>query len=232
MDTLSILRTSKTISAEASRILYARSSFKFDPADCEAHSLGAGPPLDVYKRIRNLRIIIDYASEFMSDVGKNVHDLRSHVLCILAEVGPVVDSQAIALVRFREKVLYAFFLNLSEPNQALKTFTLCLKITSNDSLARLLDNSIEDPLVATDFVRTLTLLVHLRKVVIELNGKFVLPDSKHSGAFLESQLFQRLSNFLGPCIEEIFAQDIKRETSFFKRFAFFPAAFWLSEEEY
>lgn len=185
----------------------------------------------VYRRIRNLKIIVDYASDFMSDVGKNVHDLRCHVLCILAEVGPIVDSQAIALVRFREKVLYAFFLNLSESDQALKTFTLCLKITNPDSLARLLDNSIEDPLVATDFVRTLILLVHLRKVMIELTGTSGSPHSEHSDAFLTSELFQRLSNFLGPCTEEKSARDTKNEESFFKRFAFFPAEFWLSGEE-
>ena len=204
IDTLSILCKSKTIFAEASANLYARSTFTFNPAECEAGLLSRRPQLINYKRIRNLQIMIDYQSPYMSTVISLVHDSNCHVLCELAEsdLFQGYPMNPTALVEFRESIVYAFFLNLPEVEQEVKTFTLCLEMEEDESLALLIDNEAKDPLVATGFVRTLTMLVDLRKVIIEFYGKVVSPTSKHRDEIQACNLFQRLSERLGPCIEE------------------------------
>lgn len=175
--------------------------------------------------------MINYASDFMSGVGEDVKELGCHVLCSLAELDlhPEGYMEATSLVEFREAIVYAFFLNLPMSDQALKTFTLCLRITSLDSLVRLMDNSMEDPLVATGLVRTLTMLVGLRKVVVEINGTLGNPNDKCPDALSTSKLFQRLSIRLGPCKEEKSIHSTKKGQTFFRRLAYFPAAHWRSE---
>ena len=175
--------------------------------------------------------MINYASDFMSRVGEDVRDLGCHILCGLPELDlyPEGYMEATSLVEFREAIVYSFFLNLPMSDQALKTLTLCLRIKNLDSLVRLMDNSMEDPLVATGLVRTLTMLVGLRKVVVEINGTLENPNDKCSNAISTSKLFQRLSIRLGPCIEEKPAHNRKKGQTFFRRLAYFPAAHWRSE---
>ena len=176
-------------------------------------------------------IMIDNQTTYMSAAIMQVRNSDGHVLCELAEFdygqGGYLD--AAALVQFRETVVYAFFLNLPETEQEVKTFTLCLEMENYDSLTLLIDNSMEDPLVATGFARTLTMLVDLRKVVFEFNGAFMSPHGEHPDRTQGCALFQRMFERLGPCVEEKSQHDMGEERTFSKRFAFFPQAYWRSE---
>ena len=167
----------------------------------------------------------------MREVEYTSKEEDGHILCGLAEGDFMVldDEHAPGLVIFREALLYAFFMNIPKAEQKVKTFTLCLKMEEHDSLALLIENSRKDPLVATGFVRTLRKLEYLRKVVIELYGTFVPLDGKHPEQ--SSRLFQHLSQWLGPCIDEEVQQDMSKGETFFKRFVFFPSRDWLSEQD-
>lgn len=223
-------------------VLYARSAFEFDPADREIEALKERPQLINYKRIRNLRVIIDYDATLMNH--RPVHVLDARFMRGFDEGRPESDNDSeiytdcASLVEFRETILYAFFLDLPISDQALKTFTLCLTIEDDKSLARLMSNTTQDPLVAMGFVRTLTMFTTLRKVVIELNTTSVSLHERSSKVLQTSQLFQRLSNWLGPCVEEKSVQKKeegkpvqKKEKGqkFSQRFTFFPAAYSESE---
>ena len=197
--------------------------------------LSKEPQLINYKRIKNLQINIDYANNTMhtmSKVFQGVEDLDRHVLCNLA--GPELEADyhyyATTKVGFHKESLYAFFMKLREAEQAVKSLTLCLEMDDFDWVTLLMKNSREDPLVATGFVRTLTKLIELRKVVIEISGALEYPNDKRANAFPTSKLVQRLSKELGPCIVEKSQYMRYGGPTFFKRLAFFPAAYSRSKE--
>ena len=213
------------------------------------------PQLVNYKRIMNLKIMIDYTSEFMTAVCAEVEDAavgdelidksEGHILCRLADLDPDTEDfpQSTALVDFREAILYAFFLNLPQTQQALKAFTLCLKIPDQLSLANLTDNDMRDPLIATGLVRTLTMLFGLRKVVIEVDATFGSNFDQFPDALRTELMFAtRLSTKLGPCTEEGSVHDTDKVFTYFqgttrhtmkeqhnlRRLTYYPAAHWRS----